>query len=215
MITKTIRSLSLILLVLIVSCTNENDLQPKVTYLPKVKHSQKTSEQQIIEIQTNQISQAGRINKTLAYDQAITAQYEGHEEMEFVFIPSNSSLDEYHVYSFKDEKLTSLHLTIKNLNNSMVITNEAGEVVVDFDNNVVKGINVTYANNATNSLARVNKCDPAQDFLDYEGAIQQQLVDSVGAAGALAVDIACSFWVVCRGAVVAAGVIYAVGNCVS
>jgi hypothetical protein len=97
----------------------------------------------------------------------------------------------------------------------MIISSEAGEIIVDFDNNIVKGINVIYTISSTNSTARVNGCSPAKDFMAYEGAIQQQLVDAMGYGGALAIDVACSLWVDCRGAIVAAGVIYAIGNCVS
>jgi hypothetical protein len=202
------------LFVFLVSCANEENTISKITYLPKVKDSWKTGLSQISKIKNQQTSQIGRISETLDFDQAITAKYEGNDDMEFVFIPNNSMLNEFLLYSFKNGELTDLYLTIKNYQNSIIISNEAGEVIVDLENNFVKNISVTSYINSNNSTGRLS-CDPAGDFLAYENEVQQQLVNSVGSWGALAFDIGCSLWVVCRGAVVAAGVIYAASNCVS
>ena len=44
-------------------------------------------------------------------------------------------------------------------------------------------------------------------------AVQDQLVDAVGSWGALAFEIGCSLWVVCRGAVVLSCAAYAGVQC--
>jgi len=197
----------------ITSCNNESPAETSFNYLPSLTSSEKLSVEKINQINGSQLS-AGR-KEAYDFNQAISASYEGFEGMELAFIPSFEVQNEYIVYAFKAGKITDIVLKINSSQNEIKITSEAGIVYYHMNENVVEQIDINHNTGINASIGGKKKCDPAADFMKFQNAVQDQLVDKVGSWGAIAVDIGCSMWVVCRGAVVIAGVAYAASQCKS
>ena len=200
----------------IYSCEPEQtETEQNLTYLPRVLSSDNANSSYLIKIKNLNISLNGRINESLNFTDAITATYEGYEEMEFVYVSSNEASNIYHLYIFKKGILSENVLTIENNPDSMKISNEAGSINVDIEDNIVKDVNVNYY--SINERTECDGCGEGDDddcglaegWLECHDAVQEQLVDAVGSWGAAAFDIGCSIWVVCRGAYAVACATYA------
>lgn len=199
-------------LITLFSCRNE-EISSMDSSLPTLKFSGKAGVEQIEDIRNSQLLLNGRIDQISDYDNAIAATYEGYERVSLVYIPSTTASNEFYLYTFKDEKLTDLFLKVRNEENSFSIITSEGEVNFKLDKNLVTKIDLTRLSNL-NINGRVNACNLAGNFMAYQNEVQNQLVRSVGSTAALAIDIGCSLWVVCRGAVVIAGAAYAAGQCI-
>ena len=155
----------------------------------------------------------GRINETLSFENAISVTYIGYDDLELVFIPLSGNPENYTTYVFNRGALVESVLQIENMTNQMKISNSAGEVVYDIDNNVITNTNVIYYDNTYSSSGRTEDCGGvAAGAISCLDAIQDQAIAAVGEWGALAFDIGCSAFIWCRGSVlVACGAWIAVG----
>jgi len=208
---KSIAVLLCILTLGFFSCEPEQvDSKQNLIYLPSVASTEGISANHLATIKKLNSNIGGRTNESLNFDAAITATYEGFEGAELVYIPDANSDNSFAVYTFINGDLIDLTLTIENNEKMMTVKNNAGIIAYEIDENVITNANIV---SYSNSGGRTAGCNLAGDFMACGNAVQDQLVGAVGSWGALAFDIGCSLWVVCRGAVVISCAAYAGVQC--
>ncbi|MCE7864500.1 MAG: hypothetical protein DYG99_13240 [Bacteroidetes bacterium CHB5] len=195
----------------IFSCGPEQvDSKQSVTYLPSVLTTSSISTDHLTTIKKLNSSSRGRTYESLDFNAAIVATYDGYEGMELVYIPDLSTDDSFAVYTFRSGELIDLVLTIENTEEKMVVKSDAGTIVYNIDKNLITNTDIKFYSNFE---AKTSGCNLASDFMACGSAVQDQLVEAVGSWGALAFDIGCSLWVVCRGAVALSCAAYAGVQC--
>ncbi len=195
---------------LLISCSEEQN--PVIAEsdtddinLPTVKSYSYTDEETLSQINDLLVSQEGRSLSNMSYEDAISATYEGYESIELTFIPSTTNDQIFYMFIKRDGQLIQSNFSVINKERELVLNTEAGSANFEIEENKITGVSVQfndYNEGRIDNEFLDGNCDPGGDYLACLDTIQDQLVEEVGPYGTLAFDLACSLWVICRGAVV-------------
>jgi len=197
----------------IYSCEpDQNLIEKELIELPSVLSTENASSSYLTEIKDLNSNLKGRVNETLNFSDAVTSTYQGFERTELVFVPSSNSDKISTVYTFVDNQLVENVLTIEITPNSIIYNNSAGSITLDTQNNEIIDIHIDH-NSSTNGRINGDDCSYAEKFLECNDAVQEQLVDNVGAWGAIIFDVGCGLWAPCAGSYIIACVVSAIAEC--
>ncbi len=195
----------------IYSCEQDQTIVDKeLMELPRVLSTENTSSLYLTTIKDLNSNLKGRENETLNFSGAVTSTYNGFEGTELVFVPSSNSDKINTVYTFVNNQLVENILTIEITPNSIIYSNSAGSITLTTLNNEITDVIIDY-NSSTNG--RIVDCGLAEGFLECTNAIQDQLVEAIGAWGAIIFDAACAAWAPCAGSYIITCTALAAAGC--
>lgn len=197
---------------LTLSC-QEAEVEDSYSSLPSVEMTSSINSGQLDQIFNFQNASTGRVLQSLDYESTIVAEYEGHEGVQFAYVPSTNNEYVYELYVFHNGELND-HMTIENHENEMIITSNSGTVNLAIDGNIIQDASVSFSAVGNGRVAS-GDCNIPGGFLDCTDQVINQAREYFGDIGGLAFDISCGLWVVCRGAFVVGCSALAISECIN